>query len=566
MSKTMKEIQFAQATYEQWQEEAVKALKGKPFESLLTKTNEGITLQPLYTQATLVEQLGEQLEKQVATIRTFKHSNDFEVAQAVYGETSEQFLENLKDSLARGNEVINVDSRTSFTWDEATLQQLADFLTEYSFKLTVENDQDPLLAVFNYIEEEKVAQVEGYVLAQATIELPKFPKVRTAVANTTQFHNEGAHAVQELGLALAIAAEQVEKFESFEAFASKFFVSFAIDTQFFTEIAKLRAFKVLWKAFSSAYSAESAVTVPVVAETSLRSFSKVDVYVNLLRAGNEAFAGLIGGADVFTVHPHDVLSKPSEQSIRIARNVLLVLKEETVVTNVIDPAGGSYFIESLTADLVKEAWAYFLTIQEAGGFTAYEASGQLEVALTASYEARIKSTETRKQSLIGTNIYANPADEFVTETNPLFANVKRLAIPFETLRAEFTALAPKTAILTIGQLKNFKPRADFVAGFLNTVGVVPEQSGAIESIDGAKLWLASTDAKYVVVVATDDDTKAIVSELLNVKPEGVILDVAGKFKDEQDAWLNEGLNGFIFAGQNIIEKLNSVLASIKEVQ
>ena len=224
------------------------------------------------------------------------------------------------------------------------------------------------------------------------------------------------------------------------------------------EVAKLRAFKVLWKAFSSAYGVEDNVAVPVVAETSLRAFSKLDVYVNLLRAGNEAFAGLVGGADVFTVHPHDVLTKPTEQSIRIARNVSLVLKEETNVLTVTDPAGGSYFIESLTADLVKEAWAYFLHIQQAGGFSAYQASGKLAEEIQAAYAARIQAVETRKQSLIGTNIYANPADELVTATNPLFANVKRLAIPFENLRAEMTAAAPKTAILTFGQLKNFKPR------------------------------------------------------------------------------------------------------------
>ena len=566
MSNNMKNIQFAAPTFAEWQEAAIKALKGKPFESLLTKTNEGITLQPLYTQASLVEKLGEQLDKQVATIRTVQHSDDFSVAQTIFGDSGEQFIDNLKDSLARGNEVITVDSRVNFTWDTATLQQLADYLTEYSFKMTVQNDQDALLQVFDYIEEGKKSQVEGYIVSTTAFDLPLFPKVRTSVANTVTFHNEGANAVQELGLALAIAAEYAEKAESFEAFAEKFFVSFAIDTQFFVEVAKLRAFKVLWKAFSSAYGIENTLSVPVIAETSVRSFSKLDVYVNLLRAGNEAFAGLIGGADVFTVHPHDALTTPTEQSIRIARNVLLVLKEETNVLKVTDPAGGSYFVESLTADFVKAAWEYFLEIQAAGGFSAYQASGKLTEVLEASYNERIKAAQTRKQSLIGTNIYANPADELVTETNPLFADVKRLAIPFENLRADLTATAPKTAILTFGQLKNFKPRADFVARFLNTVGLVPEQSGAIETIEAAQQWLKAADYDYVVIAATDDDTKAIVPSLLEVKPAKLILDAAGKYKDEQDAWLSQGLNGFIFAGQNIIEKLNNVSASIKEVQ
>ena len=88
---------------------------------------------------------------------------------------------------------------------------------------------------------------------------------------------------------------------------------------------------MLWKAFTSAYGVEENIPVPIIAETSLRSFSKYDVYVNLLRAGNEAFAAVIGGVDVVTVHPHDVLTKPTDQSIRIARNVVLVLKEESYV-------------------------------------------------------------------------------------------------------------------------------------------------------------------------------------------------------------------------------------------
>lgn len=566
MSNKIREIQFAAPTYEEWYEAAIKALKGKSFESLLTKTNEGITLQPLYTQASLVEKLGEQLEKQVATIRTLQYSNEFNVAQTIQGDTAEQFLENLKDSLARGNEIVTVDSRVSFTWDQETLGQLSDYLSEYSFKLTVENNQDPILAVFNEIEESKRAQVEGYIVSPVTIELSQFPKVRTFVADTTIFHNEGANAVQELGLALALAAEYADKTESFEAFASKFFVSFAIDTQFFMEISKLRAFKVLWKAFSSAYGVEANIAAPIIAETSVRSFSKLDVYVNLLRAGNEAFAGLIGGADVFTVHPHDILTTPTEQSIRIARNVLLVLKEETNVLTVTDPAGGSYFIETLTADLVKAAWEYFLEIQVAGGFSSYKASGKLAEALEVSYNERVKAAETRKQSVIGTNIYANTADELVAETNPVFANVKRIALPFEELRSELTTSAPKTAILTFGQLKNFKPRADFVSGFLNTVGIDPQQSGELLTVEAAQEWLKSANYDYIVIAATDDDTKAVVPALLQVKPANVVLDAAGKYKEYQDAWLAQGLNGFIFAGQNIIEKLNNVATSIKEVQ
>lgn len=566
MSNNMKNIEFEKPSYSEWQDAAIKALKGKPFESLLTKTSEGVTLEPLYTQESLVAKLGDELDKQVATIRSLQNSQVFRVAQQVYAETSEAFFAQLDDSLARGNEIVTIDSRVNFEWSEEILAQLAPYFSEYSFKITVKDENDPLLAVFDNITNEQRETVNGYIVAKNPIKLEGLPNVRTISANTVTYHNEGANAVQELAYALAIAAKYAEQEENFEAFAQKFYVSFAIDTQFFTEIAKLRAFKVLWKAFSSAYGVKENVKIPTLAETSLRSFSKLDVYVNLLRAANEALSGLIGGADVFTVHPHDALTKPTEQSVRIARNVSLVLKEETNVLKITDPAGGSYFIESLTADFVKEAWALFLEIEAAGGMDAYAASGKLAEALEVSYQARIKAAQTRKQSVIGTNIYANPADVLESETNPLFADVKRISIPFEQLRAQMTAANVKTGVLALGSLKSSKPRADFVSGFLNTVGLVPEKSEPVATVEEALAWLNTTEAKYVVIAGNDDTTKELVPAILAKKPANVIVDVAGKFKDEEEAWLANGLNGFIFAGQNIIEKLNSVFASMKEVQ
>ena len=566
MSTNMKNIEFEKPAYSDWQDAAIKALKGKPFESLFTATSEGVTLQPLYTQESLLTKLGDELDRQVATIRSLQNNAVFQVAQQVHADTSEAFFAQLEDSLARGNEVVTIDSRVQFEWTEEVLAKLAPYFSEYSFKITVNNAQDPLLAVFDHIAIDQQQAVKGFIVSQDPISLEAFPNVRSVNADTTIYHYQGANAVQELAYALALAAKFAEQEESFEAFSKKFFVTFAIDTQFFAEIAKLRAFKVLWKAFSSAYGVTETLKIPTVAETSLRSFAKLDIYVNLLRSSNEALSALIGGADVFTVHPHDVLTKPTEQSVRIARNVSLILKEETNVLKVTDPAGGSYFIESLTADFVKEAWALFLAIEAAGGIDAYTASGKLAEEIETSYLSRIKAAQTRKQSLIGTNIYANPTDVLEHDTNPLFAHIKRIAAPFEELRAEVTAADVKTAILALGTLKSSKPRADFVAGFLNTVGLVPEKSEPVATAEEAVAWLKATDATYVVIAGSDDDTKALVAAILAEKPAHVIVDVAGKFKDEEQAWLANGLNGFIFAGQNIIEKLQSVFTSMKEVQ
>lgn len=566
MKNNMKDIEFSQANYEQWQESAVKALKGKPFESLITKTIEGISFEPIYTQDQLVEKLDGKLAEQVSTIRSLKTGEECLAAQQTFADSPEALLQGVKESLAKGNDIINIDSRVNFAWDEQTLKELSVIFTENSFKLNIQNNQDALLRVFNYIKEDQKETVKGFISSTDKINLEGFHNVRTCNANVLEAHYEGAHAVQELAIALLQAAHYMETEGDIESFAKKFFVTFAVDTQFFVEIAKLRAFRVLWKAFTSAYGTDKDVPVAIVTETSLRSFSKLDVYVNLLRAGNEAFSAILGGADVCTVHPHDVLSAPDDKSIRIARNVQLVVKEETHVEHIIDPSGGSYFIETLTADLVKDAWALFNELQEAGGYNAVITSGQLEVLLKETMDQRMKEVETRKKSLIGTNIYANPADEIDERNNPLFADYKRLAKPFEELCLNYAKNQPKVALLTIGQLKQFKPRADFVSGFFATAGIVPEKSPEIQTVDEAKNWLTATDAKFVVVCGQDEAMKEYVPALLEVKPAHISLDVAGKFKEEQDEWIESGLNGFIFAGQNIIEKLTSLTANVKEVQ
>ena len=560
MSMNMKAIEFSNPTYEQWVEEATKALKGKPFESLFTKTIENITLEPLYTNQQLIEKYGEQLEKQVATIRQSTSEDRFATAQQIVGQTKEAFINNLEESLARGNEVITIDSRLSIEWNEDILITIADYIAKYPFKLIVQSNEDPLLKVFNYISTEDLNAIEGYILSLSETVNVNYPSVRTLCANAVTIHNDGANAVQELAFTLAKASEMATKAESFEQFSKTFFVNFAIDTQFFMEIAKVRAFKVLWKAFTSAYGSNE--SVPVVAETSVRSFSKLDVYVNLLRAGNEALSAAIGGVDVFTVHPHDVLTSTTDQSIRIARNISLVTKEEAHVLNVLDPAGGSYFVESLTAELVKESWALFLEIENVGGLTAY--SSKLAQQVEEVCAERILQVSTRKHSLIGTNIYANPVDELPTNENPIFVNVKRLAKPFETLRTQFANNPINVDILTFGELKNYKPRADFVAGFLAVAGIQATITNGFQTIEDATNYLKQTKANYVVIAATDEDTKKLVPELLKVKPINVVLDAAGRYKEDATDWQTNGLNGFIYAGQNIVEKLQQVAAALGE--
>lgn len=537
----MKSVQFAAPTFEEWKETAEKTLKSKPFNTLVTKTAEGIDLQPLYTKQDAVQQ------------RVTKPAFGWTIAQLVSADQADLFLQQAEEALERGNEAITYSGTAPFDWSKEQLQQLANLLTEHPMLFTGIQKNDPILEAFNYIKEEQRDAVKG-IFISSEAQLPEtFTQVRTAGADLWDAHHEGADAVTELALALAKAAQLAEQAESFEAFTKSFYVRFAADTHFFMEIAKFRAFRVLWKLFNEAYSCEQVKQVPLLAVTSLRSYSKLDPYVNLLRGGNAAFSAVLGGADWLTVLPHDVLTGSTTVSSRYARNIQLILKEETHIDHVLDPAGGSYFIESLTADLVREAWNRFLAIEESGGYDAFIQSG----ALQQLYAEREKEIANGRKTLIGTNVYAELTD--VDFTNGLL--VKRLAEPFETLRAKDKETLPKTALLNFGALKDYKPRADFVSGFLAVGGMEAQWSPSFESIEQALNWISQEQPDYAVICSAASEAEQIITDFLASYTGSTVIDAAGKYDAElSEKWQEAGLNGFVSAGQDKISKLNAIAA------
>jgi methylmalonyl-CoA mutase len=542
---------FDKAGFEQWKEAAVQSLKGKPFDSLITKTIEGIDLQPLYTQ--------ESLAKRAQTTRASKKAPGWIVAQKPYAEDGKQFVIDLKNSIERGNEAIVCDGTKQLQWEESSLTEVAQLMTQYPIFLTNMTYNDSFLKAFSLVPETDRSSVNGAISVSGWTIPEGYANVRTTSADIWDAHHKGADAVTELALVLAYAATQASKATNISDFADDFFVRFAVDTHFFMEISKFRAFRILWQAFSSAYGVTETAYVPIIATTSLRSYSKLDPYVNVLRAGNETFAAVLGGADVITVHPHNIVTGPTAASIRLARNIQLVIKEETHADKVIDPAGGSYFLETLTSELVDKAWTLFLEIQSTGGYEAFMTSGRLETSI----QQRRDDVSKGKQSLIGTNVYAELTDTNFTDWDGIQLE-GRLAEPFEKLAALQKNSSTRIALLTFGELKDFKPRADFVSGFLATGGMHAEWSPAFNHAQQALLWLAGEKPDYAIVCATPSLTETVMEELLAGCPEKLVLDTAGKYDSAlSETWLNAGLNGFIYAGQDKVGKLIAINEKLK---
>ncbi|MGE3309386.1 MAG: methylmalonyl-CoA mutase family protein [Limisphaerales bacterium] len=243
------------------------------------------------------------------------------------------------------------------------------------------------------------------------------PGLKTVCVHTRPWHEAGGHAAQELGFALATALDYaralMERGLDFETVAPRFRFSITAGTRFFLEIAKLRAARMLWARVASVLrGSPAAQRTTLHVRTSLFNKTVHDPTVNLLRTTVEAFAGVLGGCDSLQVGAFDeVLRTPDAFSQRIARNQQLVLRDECQLTEVTDPAGGSWYVEALTAELAARAWDVFQEIERRGGMAKAMQAGwpQAEVATVA--EARLAAAARRRDSIVGTNFYANPTEQ-----------------------------------------------------------------------------------------------------------------------------------------------------------
>ncbi|OKL38058.1 methylmalonyl-CoA mutase family protein [Domibacillus mangrovi] len=391
--------------------------------------------------------------------------------------------------------------------------------------------------------------------------------------NIVPYHMAGANAVQELAVALSEAVFYMKMASNKNEMVSKMIVHFAVGPRFFTEIAKIRAFRTLWSAVMDVYELDERSKPAISVETSEQTLSALDPHVNILRTGSAAFSAVLGNIDYLHVLPFNQVTRSvTELSERIARNIPLILKHEAHLDKVIDPAGGSYYIESLTNEIGRMAWDEFAGIEEVGGIEHVLKAGTIQKEIAAVQVKREKKIGTRKQLLIGTNIYANMTEEhkYVQQKTKrsnmegekiVMLTPKRLAEPFEQLRQKVAAIeqtdkSVKAGIICLGKLKTNKPRTDYVMGILAVGGIQTVLSENIETVKEAVRFVETNDFPYYCICGSDSTYEQfgseLVEELRKVSGEAVI-NVAGK-------WQVPGLDGFIAPGENIVDKLWALLS------
>lgn len=476
---------FAPVSFDEWKKVVEADLKGAEYDKkLLTKTYEGITLQPIYTRKDIENLSYVNTAPGNSSRRGAKSSGyaskGWEISQEIVTGDAQEFNEALTNDLSRGQTSINIQLDTATKMgkdaDYAAPAEVGDKglsisaiksisralkgidLNNYPLNVNAGFSALPFLTVLNaYLQKNNISisALKGSIESDPLgfiAEYGKLPvslksaldeaalvtkwvidnkiSLKTAGVNVSVYNNAGASAVQELAFAMATAVyylnELTERGISAKQAAQSIRFTFGIGTNYFMEIAKFRAAKILWSNILEAYGIEESERgIEIHAKSSTYFQTELDPYVNMLRTTTQAFSAVVGGVDSMHTNPFDeVFNAPDTFSRRIARNTQIILKEETHLDRLIDPAGGSYFIEKLTDDVAVQSWKLFQQIEEKGGMSEALISGFIQGLVKETAESRKKDYSKRKSVLVGTNMYANMKEEKIpsrkTDTQAFF--------------------------------------------------------------------------------------------------------------------------------------------------
>ncbi|WP_138732349.1 methylmalonyl-CoA mutase family protein [Modestobacter excelsi] len=392
---------------------------------------------------------------------------------------------------------------------------------------------------------------------------------RSVVVDGTVFADAGASAVEELGCAVAAGVAYLRALTDQglgvdEAFGQLEF-RFAASADQFTTIAGLRAARRLWDRVGEASGVPAeARAMRQHAVTSSVMVTKHDPWVNMLRTTVACFAAGVGGADVVTVQPFDAaLGLPDAFARRIARNTQSLLVEEGSLARVLDPAGGSWYVESLTEDLAQAAWAWFTEIERAGGLAAALSSGLVGERIAAAWADRGHRLATRTDAITGVSEFPNPAEVLPTRrpaAAPPSGGLPRVraAAAFEDLRDAVEAVEPRPRVhlATLGPVARHTARATFAANLFG--------AGGLQTSTGDRAaGFADAGTTVACICGTDRDYAADAADLaaeLRAAGAGQVW-LAGPPSLDVDGSL-DGIDGYVYAGCDAIAVLRRTLEQL----
>lgn len=606
--------EFPSITTKEWEDVIQKDLKGADYDKkLIWKTGEGFPAKPYYRSEDLENiDFLDTLPGQFPYIRgDKKEGNSWHIRQDIIVDDIKKANKKALDVLMKGVTSLGfiIDPKFEPTMDDIeqlceniyadsvelnfvcfhdsykVVQHVEKLAKKYNRELDKINgsvDFDPL-GQYVFKGKFQVSSDASFDQAKKMIETAgHLPGFKVITVNGKYFQNAGATIVEELAFSLAqgvnYLTQLTERGLSINEIAPRMKFQFAVGSNYFMEIAKIRAARMLWAQIVHAYGPCSDCKAKMNIHSTTSDWNKTayDAYVNMLRTTTESMSSIVGGSDSLTVNPFNTIYEQStEFSERIARNQQLLLKEESYLDKVVDPAAGSYYIENLTNSIVEESWKLFLEIQEKGGFLEAFKAGFIQNTIKETTQKRDLDIATRKEVLLGTNQYPNPTeykkDDLKSSVFEAFdctekdAEVETLKMyrgsqAFETLRYQTDLFAksnqrPKVFMLTMGNLGMSRARSQFAGNFFACAGYEIIDNNGFKTVEEAANACISEKAEIAVICSSDDEYAEIAPKLYDLLNDKTILVIAGYPKAILDQLQSKGIKHFIHVRTNVLETL-----------
>ncbi len=608
---------FGHVSTQEWMDKIVVDLKGADYEKkLVWKTNEGFKVKPFYRQEDLEGlKTTDSLPGTYPYVRGInKNDNTWYIRQDIVVDDAKQANAKALDILNRGvdslgfvikgkdvsaafvetllNEICAECIELNFSTCPNHSVELAQILVAYFRakgydlgKLVGSIQYDPMEKMMSRGKDLSDFADTAKALVEAVKELPQY---RCIAVTPLALNNAGSYISQELGYALAWGNEYMNRLTeagvSADEVASRIKFNFGISSNYFMEIAKFRAARMLWAHIVKEYgpASDEACKMVAHAETSSFNLTLFDAHVNLLRTQTETMSAALAGVHSITVTPFDkAYETPDDFAERIARNQQLLLKEEAHLNRVVDPAAGSYYIENLTSSIANQAWSIFLKVEEEGGFLEAVKAGRVQADVNESGKARHAAVSKRKEILLGTNQYPN-FNELAGEKRPVgkaaccggngsdtcekpiaTLNFDREASEFEALRlqTEASGKRPKAFMLTIGNLAMRQARAQFSCNFLACAGYQVIDNLGFKSVEEGVDAAVKAGADIVVICSSDDEYAEYAIPAFKALAGRAMFIVAGApacMEELQAA----GIENFIHVRVNVLDTLRQYNAKL----
>jgi methylmalonyl-CoA mutase len=612
---------FPPPSYEEWRKAVEATLKGADFDKVMyTKTYEDITLEPIYRREDLSKiPFFDSVPGKSPFVRGNNPEKFLSEGWLIAQSHRESDLKALNAQILRelqlGLTAVNLQLKHDDDLRGVAIKSIDDLraicaaidLRAAPLFMQLDIDDSPLILLLEqYIQERGYAWDElqlgvgfdpvselarkGYLSASwdeswerieesVEIALKNISGLRCLSLNGNVYSNAGASSTQELGIILATAIfylqNLLDKGWSLEQLSPLFQIKLALGPNFFMEIAKVRAMRLLWAEMIKAFGGkEEAQKVWIHGKTATFNQSLYDVYVNLLRNATEAFSGVIGGIDSLEVGRFNELTSEEEEfSRRLARNQQIILKEESHFDKVVDPAGGSYYIENLTQEIALQAWKYMQELESEGGVLKALQKGNIHSDIEKVAYARNEAMRKRKDIYVGVNLYANPDEnpptrvQIPTESHLTKKEILNAgALPhyraleeMENLRTRVLQSGKNTKIflMNMGTINDYRVRAEFATGFFQAGGfTVISPSGFMQVEDAIKSAQESNAAAYCIC-STDEKYDELIPQITSALSDSFLI-LAGYPKDKVESFKSQGIKMFIYMGADIVTTLDEL--------